>query len=110
MVPLAGDLDMSMGAPNKISPDKRNQEIIGVTENTMSSDQLTLVNNDAFSRKLVQLAAMMILSKHVPSLERLKHYQFGECLLEESSFSLLSQGIKQIRMEVMVLQMEDGDS
>lgn len=33
---------------------------------------------DSFSRKLVKLAAMMILSKHVPGLERLKNYQFGE--------------------------------
>jgi hypothetical protein len=41
---------------------------------------------DYFSKKLIQLAAMMILSKHVPTLERLKKYQFGECLLEDSSF------------------------
>jgi hypothetical protein len=47
---------------------------------------------DSFSKKLVQLAAMMILSKHVPSLERLKNYQFGECPLEYSSFFSLVTG------------------
>jgi hypothetical protein len=35
---------------------------------------------------------MMILSKHVPSLERLKNYQFGECLLEDISFFSLVTG------------------
>jgi hypothetical protein len=35
---------------------------------------------------------MMILSKHVPSLERLKNYQFGECILEDSSFFSLVRG------------------
>jgi hypothetical protein len=37
---------------------------------------------------------MMILSKHVvPSLERLrKNYQFGECILEDSSFFSLVTG------------------
>jgi hypothetical protein len=35
---------------------------------------------------------MMILSKHVPNLKRLKNYQFGECLLEGSSFFSLGSG------------------
>jgi hypothetical protein len=35
---------------------------------------------------------MMILSKHVPSLERLKNYQFAERLLEYSSFFSLPTG------------------
>jgi hypothetical protein len=48
---------------------------------------------DSFSSgKLVQVAAMMILSKHVSSLERLKNYQFGECLLQYISFLSLVTG------------------
>jgi hypothetical protein len=35
---------------------------------------------------------MMTLSKYVPSLERLKNYQFGECLLEDNSFFSLVTG------------------
>jgi hypothetical protein len=47
---------------------------------------------DSFSKKLVQLAAMMILSKHVRSLEGLKNYRFGECILEDISFFSLVTG------------------
>jgi hypothetical protein len=64
----------------------------------------------SFSMELVQLAAIMILPKHVPSLERLKNYQFGQCLLDDSSFfSLVTRNLADL-MEVLVWQMEDSDS